>query len=168
MRTLLIMEARLRSSAVYQAFDTKDAPASPQKEDGPRDNKERALPLMTSADLSLNKRHLLRQVLANTGNVCYVNSILRTWAWSLDGLDTPTMRGHLESLYSILTEGPEALSLTEHPTFVEFAADWMRMHEQQDAGDFLGYVMTKAQATNFTCITRSVFEQDLVGNTRID
>ena len=158
-RALRIMLARLRESTVFQTF-TGEEPEAVAVEEPLR------VPMLRqqleAPSLSRVQRHLLQQVLANTGNVCYVNSILRTWVWTMEGIEEQDTIGHLIALHDILTEGPTRLCLTEQPVFQAFAREWLAVHDQHDAGEFLGYLMAQAQAPGFTCTSLSVFEHDPV------
>ena len=138
MRQFHIMQARLKSSRVYSAFESREpmleSEAPEQLNAGTRQEPE--------VQLAPGRKHLVQQVMSNTGSVCYINSIVRTWAWSMSGLEESDMIGQLTELFDLVVEGPVLLSLTKQPIFAAFASEWLEMHEQQDAGDFLGYLMT--------------------------
>ena len=158
-RTLNIMLNRLRIDAVYQAFiDGEPEEVNILAEQVTNRN----MAPVNESSLTRVQAHLVSQVLANTGNVCYVNSILRTWAWAMEGIEAVDTIGQLVDLHDLLTEGPTQLCLTENPSFQAFAYDWMAVHDQHDAGEFLGYLMAQAQAPGFTCTSVSVFEHDPV------
>ena len=156
-RALTILHARLRGTEIFQAFRLPEATCEAHP------NTRHAVPDLHVAPQSEVRKHLLRQVLCNNGNLCYVNSVLRTWVWTLDGLERLPMVGRLLQLHDLLAFGPTKLRLTDCAAFKSLVTDWDALHDQQDAGDFLGHVLSTAQATEFTCVSLSIFEHDPVG-----
>ena len=157
MRSLRIMVARLEFTNIFQ--DHTKVAGQKYPEETHHENLE-VPPVWNGAqDLPEECRRLLQQDLANRGNLCYVNSVLRTWAWTMQGKSTQRNLGQLHDLYAMMTNGSLQLDIVREEEFQILADDWADMYQQHDAGDFLSYMMRKGQATGFVCRNMSLFEQ---------
>ena len=160
MRSLRIMQARLESTEIFQdhRLTVRELQESPE-----HNAKSTEIPKQQiDCHIHEERRHLLQQDLANRGNLCYINSVVRTWAWTMQGIDTRRNLGQLEELYGLMTRGPLRLDLVEEEEFQALAEDWTDMYQQHDAGDFLGYLMQKGEPAGFVCRNVSIFEHDPV------
>ena len=160
MRSLRIMQARLESTEIFQDH-RKTARELPEEDVPPRQHEEVPQTQM-GMQMSDGRRHLLQQELANRGNLCYINSVLRTWAWTMQGLESQGNLGQMAGIFNLLTEGPLKLDIVQEEEFQLLAEEWPDMYQQHDAGDFLGFLMQQGQAECFTCKNVSIFENDPV------